>query len=167
LSKLVSDTLSDDTDSDDDDGNDSDSIPSIDIPNVKAHVLQKVIDYCTHYHQVEAMTPIQTPLPSNILREVVQTFYADFCMVDKVLLFELVTAANFMDIKPLLDLTCFAVAALIRGKTASEIREIFNIPKEFTAEEEEQVRLENAWCDVPHTRSDNAMHNDRDNDNES
>ena len=158
----MSDTLSDDTDSDDD----SDSIPSIDIPNVKAHVLQKVIDYCTHYQQVEAMTPIVTPLPSNIIREVVQPFYADFCIVDQVLLFELVTAANFMDIKPLLDLTCFAVAALIRGKSASGIRAIFNIPKEFTAEEEEQVRLENAWCDVP-PRADSAMQNEGENDNES
>ena len=157
---MVSNTLSDDTESDDED---SDSIPSIDIPNVKAHVLQKVIEYCTHYQQVEAMTPIVTPLSSNILREVVQPFYADFCNVDQVLLFELVTAANFMDIKPLLDLTCFAVAALIRGKDADEIRSIFNIPAEFTAEEEEQIRLENAWCDVP--PSHDAMQNEEGNAN--
>lgn len=30
------------------------------------------------------------------------------------MMFELVTAANFMDIKPLLDLTCLAVSVLIK-----------------------------------------------------
>ena len=55
------------------------------------------------------------------------------------LLFELVTAANFMDIKPLLDLTCLAVAVLIKGKQASELRAMFNISNDFTPEEEAQV----------------------------
>jgi len=71
----------------------------------------------------------------------VQTWYADFVKVEQPLLFELVTAANFMDIKPLLDLTCLAVSVSIKGKTASELRTIFNISNEFSPEEEAQVRL--------------------------
>jgi len=37
--------------------------------------------------------------------------------VEQILLFELVTAANFMDIKALLDLTCLAVSVLIKVRS--------------------------------------------------
>ena len=83
------------------------------------------------------MTNITTPLKSNIISEIVQEWYADFVNVDQALLFELVTAANFMDIKALLDLTCLAVSVLIKGKSAEEIRRIFNISNDFSPEEEE------------------------------
>ena len=56
-------------------------------------------------------------------------------------------AANYLDIKPLLDLTCKTVANMIKGKTPEEIRKTFNIKNDFTPEEEEQVRKENAWCE--------------------
>jgi S-phase kinase-associated protein 1 len=52
-----------------------------------------------------------------------------------------------MDIKPLLDLTCAAVASMIKGKTPEEIRKTFNIVNDFTPEEEAQVREENKWCE--------------------
>ena len=103
-------------------------------------MLTKVIEYCTHHETVEAMTQIQTPLKSSKIEDLVQPWYAEFVRIDQTLLFELVTAANFMDIKPLLDLTCLAVSVSIKGKSASELRTIFNISNEFTPEEEAQVR---------------------------
>ncbi len=60
------------------------------------------------------VAPITTPLKSNRIEEIVQEWYANFVNVDQTLLFELVTAANFMDIKALLDLTCLAVSILIK-----------------------------------------------------
>ena len=36
-------------------------------------------------------------------------------------------AANYLNIKELLDLTCFTVASMIRGKSPEEIRKAFNI----------------------------------------
>jgi len=137
MSKLVETTIDEESDED---------VQEIPLPNVKTAVLAKVIEYCTHYKS-EPMTPIQTPLKSAKIEEVVQKWYADFVKVEQVLLFELVTAANFMDIKPLLDLTCFAVAVMIKGKSADEIRKIFNISNDFTPEEEAQVREENKWCE--------------------
>ncbi|KAJ1491295.1 Skp1 family, dimerization domain-containing protein [Baffinella frigidus] len=63
-------------------------------------------------------------------------------------LFNLILAANFLDIKDLLDLTCKTVAEYIKQcKTPEEIRQRFNIPNDFTPEEEEEVRKENAWCE--------------------
>lgn len=134
MSALVAATIDDDVDDDDDE----DEVREIPLPNVEDAVLKKVIDYCTHY-QEEEMTKIQTPLKSNKIEDMVQPWYANFVMVEQTLLFRLVTAANFMDIKPLLDLTCLAVAVLIKGKQASELRTMFNISNDFSPEEEAQV----------------------------
>jgi len=142
LSTLVMTTLGEG----DDDDADEDDIVEIPLPNVKATVLAKVIEYCTHYKD-EPMTTITTPLKSNRVEEIVQEWYANFVKVEQIMLFELVTAANFMDIKPLLDLTCLAVSVYIKGKSAEEIRRIFNISNDFSPEEEAQVREENRWAE--------------------
>lgn len=55
-------------------------------------------------------------------------------------------AANYLNIKGLLDLTCQTVADMIKGKTPEEIRKTFNIKNDFTPEEEEEVRRENQWA---------------------
>ena len=139
MSTLVATTIDDDDDDDDDDDEDIDR--EIPLPNVRDSVLTKVIEYCTHHTTVEAMTQIQTPLKSSKIEDLVQPWYAEFIRIEHTLLFDLVTAANFMDIKPLLDLTCLAVSVTIKGKSASELRKIFNITNEFSPEEEAQVRL--------------------------
>lgn len=59
----------------------------------------------------------------------------------------LLQAANFLDIQSLLDLTCKTVANMIKGKTPDQIRAEFDIPNDFTPEELEDVRRDNAWCD--------------------
>jgi hypothetical protein len=63
------------------------------------------------------MSEIEKPLKSQNMADVVQKWYADFVDLEQVLLFELILAANYMDIKPLLDLTCATVASMIKGKT--------------------------------------------------
>lgn len=128
MSQLVCETM-------DEENNGEDEITEIPIPNVSSDILKKIIDYCQHYKQVEPMTPIQTPLRSPRLEELVQEWYATFVQVPRESLFDMVAAANFMDIKPLLDLTCLAVSILIKGKSAAELREMFNLNAEFSEEE--------------------------------
>jgi len=93
------------------------------------------------------MTEIEKPLKSQNMQDVVQKWYADFVNVEQVLLFELILAANYLDIKPLLDLTCATVASMIKGKSPEDIRATFNIKNDFSPEEEAQVRDENKWCE--------------------
>jgi S-phase kinase-associated protein 1 len=56
-------------------------------------------------------------------------------------------AANYLDIKPLLDLTCKTVAMMIKHKTPQEIRKMFDIKQEFSPEEEALLLKENEWCE--------------------
>ena len=52
------------------------------------------------------------------------------------MLFELIMASNYLDIKPLLELSCAKVASMIKNKSIQEIRKFFNIETDFTPEEE-------------------------------
>jgi S-phase kinase-associated protein 1 len=36
---------------------------------------------------------------------------------------------------------------MIKGKSPEEIRKTFNIPNDFTPEEEDQIRRENEWAE--------------------
>lgn len=61
-------------------------------------------------------------------------------------------AANFLDVKDLLDLTCKTVAEYIKQcKTPEEIRQRFNIPNDFTPEEVTTLR-HSLWKDRQCTR---------------
>ncbi|KAK7270000.1 hypothetical protein RIF29_22853 [Crotalaria pallida] len=71
---------------------------------------------------------------------------ADFANVDQATLYDLIMAANYLDIKSLLDLICQTVADMIKGKSPEEIRKIFNIKNDFTPEEEEEIKKENKWA---------------------
>ena len=52
-----------------------------------------------------------------------------------------------MELNTLLDLTCASVTCMIKGHTPEEIRETFKLTVDFTPEEEQQIRLENKWCE--------------------
>jgi S-phase kinase-associated protein 1 len=98
----------------------------------------QVIEYCKYHHRAE-----NESLPEDEKN----VWDKDFVKVDDETLFNLILAANYLDIKSLLDLTCKTVADEIKGKTPEQIRVRFNIKNDFTPEEEEEVKRENAWCE--------------------
>eukprot|EP01135_Chromosphaera_perkinsii_P006465 Nk52_evm1s508 gene=Nk52_evmTU1s508 len=118
---------------------------AIPLPNVTGPILSKVIDYCNRHKDDPPMTEEDESKEKNC--EDIEPWDAEFCKVDQGTLFEMILAANYLDIKPMLDLTCKTVANMIKGKTPEEIRKTFNIKNDFTPEEEEQVRKENEWCE--------------------
>lgn len=118
----------------------------IPLPNVKSKILAKVIEYLK-YHDKNPAKEIERPLKSANMREVCSEWDAEFVEVDDETLFDLILAANYMDIKPLLDLTCAKVASYMKGKSAEEIRKRFNIENDLTPEEEAAIRAENKWAE--------------------
>eukprot|EP00035_Acanthoeca_spectabilis_P009178 m.163489 g.163489 ORF g.163489 m.163489 type:complete len:212 (-) comp14638_c0_seq3:80-715(-) len=119
----------------------------IPIQNIEPHVLQMVIEYCKHHQDDEP--PKEEEAISDKRLEPIAGWDKEFCQVDQATLFHTILAANFLDIKPLLDLTCKRVAEMIRGKSPEEIRKQFNIKNDFTPEEEERIKKENEWCEEP------------------
>jgi S-phase kinase-associated protein 1 len=59
-----------------------------------------------------------------------------------------ILGANYLGALVILDMTCRVLALVhIKGRTPEEIRKMFGIVNDFTPEEEEQIRKENAWCE--------------------
>jgi S-phase kinase-associated protein 1 len=115
----------------------------IPLPNVTGKILARVIEYCK-YH-VEASKKGDGDKPAKTEEEV-KNWDAEFVKVDQGMLFDLILAANYLNVKGLLDLTCSTVAQMIKGKSVEEIRKQFHIKNDFTPEEEEEVRRENQWA---------------------
>jgi len=63
------------------------------------------------------------------------------------LLFQTMTAANFMNVKTLLDELCKFVAEMIAQRTPNEILDYFNIKKDATWEEEQELIATHKWID--------------------
>ncbi|KAE8450200.1 E3 ubiquitin ligase complex SCF subunit scon-3 [Mollisiaceae sp. DMI_Dod_QoI] len=116
------------------------------IPNVNDTVLKKVIEWCEH-HKNDAAAPQDDDSDSRKKTTDIDEWDQKFMQVDQEMLFEIILASNYLDIKPLLDVGCKTVANMIKGKSPEEIRKTFNITNDFTPEEEEQIRRENEWAE--------------------
>ncbi|XP_077330033.1 S-phase kinase-associated protein 1 isoform X3 [Lithobates pipiens] len=117
-----------------DDEGDDDPVP---LPNVNAAILKKVIQWCTHHK--DDPPPPEDDENKEKRTDDIPVWDQEFLKVDQGTLFELILAANYLDIKGLLDVTCKTVANMIKGKTPEEIRKTFNIKNDFTEEEEAQT----------------------------
>ena len=114
------------------DYNQKDDIP---LPDIKYDILKKVVEYLAHYKEKEPQQ-IPKPLPSQDLKEVTDEWDVNFINgMDLDSVFDLINAANYMDISSLLDLACAKIASLMKGKSAAEIRAMFNIECDLTEDE--------------------------------
>jgi len=116
------------------------------IPNVNEAVLRKIIEWC-EYHRNDPPTNADDENDARKKTTYIEEWDQKFMQVDQEMLFEIILAANYLDIKPLLDVGCKTVANMIKGKSPEEIRKTFNITNDFTPEEEEQIRRENEWAE--------------------
>ncbi|KAI0128738.1 Skp1 family, dimerization domain-containing protein [Xylariales sp. AK1849] len=119
---------------------------TIPIPNVTESVLRKVIEWCEH-HKGDAPATNEDDNDNRKKTTEIDEWDQKFMQVDQEMLFEIILASNYLDIKPLLDVGCKTVANMIKGKSPEEIRKTFNITNDFTPEEEEQIRRENEWAE--------------------
>ena len=127
--------------------NPEDRIP---LPNVVGKVLALVLEYCTRHvafaaRKKEAEDRSDAATLEAVAEEA-NAWEAEFLAVDDAVLFDLILAANYLDIKALLDITCQKVATMLKGKSPEEIREKFGIKDDFTDEEREEIMRETQWA---------------------
>ena len=110
----------------------------IPIPTVNSDIFEKIVEFCTFKSEEHDF-------------EVTETFNTTFFDVPTDILFDIISASNFLDAPDVLDASCSAAANLLRDKNPEEIRTILNIENKFTPEEEEEIIKENSWAFQPKT----------------
>ena len=89
---------------------------------MKTETLNKVVEYCKHY-LVDRMDDVKKSLKANTMGEVVQEWYATFIndLESEDKLERPIRAAHFLNIKPLLDLSCAKMALMIKARIPDEV----------------------------------------------
>ena len=111
---------------------------------MQGEILEKVIEFCQHHAGDKPEEDEEKKEEGTSEANIDDPWDQEFVKVEQGVLFELILAANYMDIKPLMDLSCKTVANMIKGKSTEQLREMFNIENDFTEEEDAQLKEENA-----------------------
>ena len=106
----------------------------IKFDKINYSTLKKVAEYLEHYKDSE-LKEIQ-PLPKKDFKDCIDMWDYEYINLSSENIFEIMLAANFMDIKPLLELTCAKIASVIKGKSPKEIQDLLNIESDCIDDEE-------------------------------
>ncbi|KAJ3000667.1 Dcp1p-Dcp2p decapping enzyme complex alpha subunit [Globomyces sp. JEL0801] len=124
----------------------------IPLPNVTSQILEIVIQviYIILNHQYLNMHVDDVP-PTEPVKKSLDDILpedAELVKVPHKVLFDIILAANYLDIPGLLDLGCKTVANNLKNKTIDEVQTEYEIPKEhwFTEEERAKIDEEIRWA---------------------
>ncbi|KDP32225.1 hypothetical protein JCGZ_13832 [Jatropha curcas] len=110
----------------------------IPLPNVYAVHLSKIITYCRQHLKFRA---------ESVPEKERKAYDANFVKeLSNEQLREMILASNYLNFRSLLDMLNQATADLIKNKSVEFVREFFGIENDFTEEEEQRLRQENAWA---------------------
>ncbi len=121
LSNMINDSLFEDN-----------NIPLVPIFNIEEHIFEHIIMFLEQYFN-EPMNDIPKPMKSTNILSIVQPFYASIVFNNRtelnndnlVFLIDLLKAANFLGIKPLVELCSYKIAVLLTVLPKDKICEIF------------------------------------------
>ena len=116
----------------------------IPLNDVDGSTLEKVKEYLVHYQESEP-AKIKRPLKKEF-KDSVEEWDCKYIGDDANLILALIKAANFMDIKPLLELSAAKVATIVRGTTTESIRKTFEIT-ELNKTEKEQLEKDKNYLE--------------------
>ncbi|CAH8351174.1 unnamed protein product [Eruca vesicaria subsp. sativa] len=116
--------------------------PEYKIEEVTGKILSKVVEYCEKHVVVDGGDSSSSS--GDDLKKWDDKFITE---MDLSTVYDLIAAANYLNIQGLLDLMCQRVADVITAcKDHEEIRETLGIVSDYTAEEEAEVLKENEWA---------------------
>eukprot|EP00013_Stygamoeba_regulata_P026121 CAMPEP_0177655638 /NCGR_PEP_ID=MMETSP0447-20121125/15090_1 /TAXON_ID=0 /ORGANISM="Stygamoeba regulata, Strain BSH-02190019" /LENGTH=228 /DNA_ID=CAMNT_0019159603 /DNA_START=107 /DNA_END=790 /DNA_ORIENTATION=- len=116
---------------------------AIPLASVHSLDLEEVIKYCQYHEKHPEINAVKQPRKWGKWDIPIDQQYANtICAWDQQFIdqlgvkriFDVMLAANYLDVKPLLRLLCKAVANQMKGKSPQEIRAYFGIEKDFTGD---------------------------------
>ena len=111
---------------------------NIPLNSINYKTLLKIKEYLEHYENSEPKE-IRQPLPKKDFKNIVDIWDYNFIDLQNETIFEIMLSANFMDIRPLLNLTCAKIASEITGKNELQIKDLFKMGKDRDMNENEII----------------------------
>ena len=111
---------------------------NIPLNSINYKTLLKIKEYLEHYENSEPKE-IRQPLPKKDFKNIVDSWDYNFIDLQNETIFEIMLAANYMDIRPLLNLTCAKIASEITGKNELQIKDLFKMGKDRDMNENEII----------------------------
>ena len=112
---------------------------AINIPEVTFEILEKIVEYLEHYKDKEPKQ-IPKPLPTINLNQIIDEWDFNFISnMDINYIIDLISSANYMGIPSLIDLGCAYIVSLIKGRSADEMREMFDIECDLSDEKIKEI----------------------------
>uniref|UniRef100_A0AC35TTF0 Skp1-related protein n=1 Tax=Rhabditophanes sp. KR3021 TaxID=114890 RepID=A0AC35TTF0_9BILA len=124
---------------------DQDPIERIELANCSTFCLQQTINFCQFYAGIPSRENIRTKEGMEDYDIQIKKFNEMFWEEIEDRITEVLLCANYLDIQIMVDLLCNFIAEAIRGNTAEEMRQFFNVENDYTEEELERVKRENDW----------------------
>lgn len=127
------------------------------LPSIPSATLAKVVAFCMHEtddprdeseKKEEEDPALKLDDPNHVLDKPYPLTEWDtqyLTDLDQGAVFELILAANYLDVSRLVKVCARKIALSVLGKTPKEIYAMFGVDKDLTPEEEEEVIKENPW----------------------
>ena len=113
----------------------------VQLYHIDSATVRRLIDYL-NYHRVTPPRVIEKPIASVHMAELVDAFDAQFVDVEQEVLFRLLLAANYLNIRSLVALCSAKLASWIKNKAPQQIKQTFGIRLDATPQEEADVARE-------------------------
>jgi S-phase kinase-associated protein 1 len=148
MSKLIDDLLKDEE-------AETTEVKVIPCSEARGAALKYVVQYMEH-HWNNRWKPIEKPMKRKVTSYLSpwdkQFLYTDLVVNGNERQWEMLAystmAANFLQVEDMVQLCCAAFAEIMKGKTAEQIRDVFNIECDFTPAQLQRIELEDSWIDM-------------------
>uniref|UniRef100_A0A915CAT0 Skp1-related protein n=1 Tax=Parascaris univalens TaxID=6257 RepID=A0A915CAT0_PARUN len=122
------------------------SMEPIPLAEVDAKTLKKVLEWCEH-HKEDNLLSQNVNTNDEIFVEEIPEWDEQYLQMEDRMLFDVVLAANFLNVKMLMEMACKMIAEKMKGRTPEELRAMFSVENDLTEEDVERISQENSWCE--------------------
>ena len=103
-------------------------------------VVTKVFDFIKHEMEGDKLPEIPRPCPSPRLQDFLPMWFANYIDLQSLEdIYDLIAAANYLDVPSLVELGCAKVGSMMQNKDITELRVMFNISNDFAPDEERAI----------------------------
>ena len=113
----------------------------VQLYHIDSSTVRRLIDYLNYHRSIPARV-IEKPISSIHMSELVDGFDSAFVEVEQDVLFKLLLAANYLNIRSLVALCSAKFASWMKNKTPQQIKQTFGIRLDATPQEEADIARE-------------------------